>query len=136
MTGKVSAMSAESYRSSTPDGWELVRGGQYGKPGAAKRGKEGRRVATRTALVRWADERVHSFFVGVVGATGTVPSEAIHDIRRHRQHPVRYLVRRIEEMADAGVSDDKLDELKGVVAEIVEEAKKRRRNGPKPGSAA
>lgn len=58
------------------------------------------------------DREMHAAFTQVEGRDGTVPSEAIYDIRRWRQYPWRKLGKRIVEMHAAGTT---IDQAKRIV---------------------
>jgi hypothetical protein len=60
---------------------------------------------------RSLDRAMHSAFVGMQGADGSVPSEAIYDIRRHRQAPWRCLARRLTE---ARAADTPIEQVKEI----------------------
>jgi hypothetical protein len=71
-------------------------------------GNERRRVFGAGSL----DKAMHSAFVSMQGADGTVPSDAIYDIRRHRQRPWSCLARRITE---AHAADTPIEQVKEIV---------------------
>lgn len=111
------AEDAEKYRScETP--LRVTPGGQYG-----------RRTVVDVDLERWLDCEFHTFYVQAVDDDGHVPSEAISDIRRHRQHPWRVEGRRIREMILADVDDDVLDELPFVWQRFIQRCRELKRNG-------
>jgi hypothetical protein len=61
---------------------------------------------------QWLDREMHTAFTQITGADGTVPSEAIYDIRRDRQHPWRVLARRL---AEAHRADAPKEQVKAIV---------------------
>lgn len=67
------------------------------------------------------DRRMRDVFVRMHSLGGTVPSEAISDIRRGRQAPWRYLARRIREAARAGVPKTDVDGLVRELADYIDE---------------
>jgi hypothetical protein len=79
------------------------------------------------------DQRVRDVFVSMFGEKGTVPSEAISDIRRDRQHPLRFLGRRIREARRANVPKEKVQPLAQVIADYIDqvyaEGDRQRRHG-------
>lgn len=60
---------------------------------------------------RLLDREMHSAFTQVHGEDGTVPSDAIYDVRRGLQKPWRYLGRRLREMRDAGTDIEQAKEI-------------------------
>lgn len=58
------------------------------------------------------DRAMHSAFVEMHGADGSVPSEAIYEIRRLRQRPWRCLARRITEAHEA---ETPIEQVKAIV---------------------
>jgi hypothetical protein len=60
---------------------------------------------------RSLDRAMHSAFVSVHGADGNVPSEAIYEIRRGRQHPWRLLGKRLREMREAETPIEQAKEI-------------------------
>lgn len=55
---------------------------------------------------------MHEAFVQIHGADGSVPSEAIYDVRRGRQFPWRKLAKRIRE---AHYAETPIDQVKEIV---------------------
>lgn len=98
MERKMSDPGRGKYRN--PTTLTLVSGDQYGRRP---------RPQTRRAMTSGEytlESALRTAFASVAGADGTVPSEAIYDIRRGRQHPWRTLARRLVEMREAGASED------------------------------
>ena len=58
------------------------------------------------------DREMHSAFVQLAGEDGTVPSAGIYEVRRHRQHPWRFLARRIDE---ARAKNTPIQQVKAIV---------------------
>jgi hypothetical protein len=91
-------------------GLSVVRGGQYAQL----------RKAATTAEFQ-LDREMRDAFVQMHTPEGTVPSEAISDIRRDRQHPWRYLARRIREARQQHVPKDKVKKLARVLDHFIDE---------------
>ena len=67
---------------------------------------------SRRVYGQWLDREMHTAFAQITGADGNVPSEAIYDIRRDRQHPWRVLARRLTE---AHRADTPKEQVKAIV---------------------
>lgn len=67
------------------------------------------------------DQKVRDVFVSMFGEDGTVPSESISDIRRDRQHPLRFIARRIREARRANVPKEKVKPIAQVIDDYIEE---------------
>lgn len=61
---------------------------------------------------QWLDREMHTAFAQIAGKDGKVPSDAIYDIRRDRQHPWRVLARRI---AEAHAAETPKEQVKAIV---------------------
>lgn len=66
------------------------------------------------------DRDMHAAFVQLEGADGSVPSEAIYDIRRRRQHPWRKLAKRLMEARAADTPKEQVMEIVRVLTVYVE----------------
>lgn len=133
MHEKVTRMGGQKYR----NGLVVVRGDLYAT--LRRKPRRQKRVAPNSALQRFADREFHAWALRLVGPDGTVVSEAVSDMRRHRQRPHRPLVRRIWEAVNGQVEDDALDDLKARVAKVIDEAKRQARQSsgnPNPPRAA
>lgn len=60
---------------------------------------------------RELDREMHAAFVQLEGKDGTVPSEAIYEVRRFRQKPWAYLARRISEAREADAPIEQVKEI-------------------------
>jgi hypothetical protein len=67
------------------------------------------------------DREMVTAFVCLHTPEGNVPSEAIYEIRRGRQHPWRYFARRIREARAQSVPKEAVKELVAVLDRYVEE---------------
>lgn len=86
----------------------LMRGGKYGS-------------LRESPVSDWQlDREMKDAFVGMYGEDGTVPSEAIYDIRRGRQMPWRVLGRRIREARASGVPIEQVKQVIRVLDTYVE----------------
>lgn len=66
------------------------------------------------------DREMKDAFVAMYGEDGSVPSEAIYDIRRGRQAPWRVLARRIREARAMGVPKEQVHAVVHVLEGYVE----------------
>lgn len=87
----------------------VVRGGQYARL---------RRDNSSAADFR-LDQEMVDVFVSLHTPEGTVPGEAISDIRRLRQRPWRYLARRIREAREHDVPVEDVRKLVQVLDRFV-----------------
>src|SRR2546423_9284797 len=91
-------------------GLSVVRGGQYAQT-----------KKTSTTAEFHLDREMKDAFVQMHTPTGTVPSDAISDIRRDRQHPWRYLARRIREARLQSVAKESVKQLARVLDRFIDE---------------
>jgi hypothetical protein len=91
-------------------GLRVVKGGRYARM---------REVSPRVDF--HLDREMKSAFVQMHTPEGTVPSEAISDIRRDRQHPWRYLARRIREARLNSVPKEQVKKLARVLDRYIDE---------------
>lgn len=90
-------------------GLRVVRGGRYAK------------TRLSSAADFSLDREMVDCFIALHTPDGFVPSHAIYEIRRGRQHPWRYLARRIREARAQSVPKDSVKELIRVLDRFVEE---------------
>jgi hypothetical protein len=90
-------------------GLRVVKGGRYAKMRAVSSGDFR------------LDREMTDAFISLHTPSGTVPSDAISDIRRGRQHPWRCLARRIREAKAGKVSKESVKELVRVLDRFVDE---------------
>lgn len=105
-------------------------GGKYRKGLIVVRGDQwAARTVRDRDLERWLDRENHSTWCKAIGTDGTVPSEGIYEIRRHRQHPWRVEARREREAVLAGVEEAVFDELDFNARRFRERIRELRRQG-------
>lgn len=91
-------------------GLKVVRGGRYARM---------REVSPRADFQ--LDREMKDAFISMHTPDGTVPSDAISDIRRDRQHPWRYLARRIREARLQRVPKEQVKKLARVLDHYIDE---------------
>jgi hypothetical protein len=68
----------------------------------------------------WLDREMHTAFTQLEGSDGTVPSEAIYEVRRGRQKPWAFLGRRLREARAADTPKEQVLEIVRVLATYVD----------------